>query len=48
MADENNASPTGEEAIFLKEELGVRRKLTTQAAEALETFDEAISAPSAG
>ena len=36
------------EAIFLKEELGVLRKLTTQAAEALETFSEVISATSAG
>lgn len=32
------------EAIFLKEELGVLRKLTTQAAEALEAFSEVISA----
>ena len=32
------------EALFLKEELGVLRKLTTQAAEALEAFSELISA----
>ena len=32
------------EALFLKEELGVLRKLTTQAAEALEAFSEIISA----
>lgn len=36
------------EAILIKEQLGVLRKLTTQAAEALETFSEVISAPSAG
>ena len=36
------------EAILIKEQLGVLRKLTTQAAEALETFSEVISSPSAG
>ena len=32
------------EALFLKEELGVLRKLAAQAAEALEAFSEVISA----
>lgn len=33
------------EALFLKEELNVLRKLAAQAAEALEAFGEVISAP---
>ena len=32
------------EALFLREELSVLRRLTTQAAEALEAFSEVISA----
>ena len=32
------------EAVLLKEQLGVLRKLTSQAAEALEAFSEVISA----
>ena len=35
------------EAIFLKEELGVLRKLTTQAVETLEAFSDVISAKAA-
>ncbi len=36
------ALATRPEAVFLKEELGVLRKLTAQAAEALEAFSEVL------
>ena len=36
------------EAILIKEQLGVLRKLTSQAAEALEAFGDLMNAPSTG